>query len=242
MATSRAERQKGSVAIGPIEYQMRFRDLIERAADRGETKEARPATIGPYLTVSREAGSRGAEVAEKVGARLGWAVLDKELVNGLSDELKLEPRLLQLMDETRSDWFSETLLNLFNSRLVLQHSYVSLVGKVVALAASEGKVVIVGRGANLILPPEGGLRIRVIAPREFRVAMTARVEGIDERSAAKRIDEVDDNRREFVRRHFRCDATESTHYDLVVNTGAFGIDGAVDVIAHAIELKGLTVS
>jgi hypothetical protein len=227
MATSTAERQKGSVAAHPIEYQMRFRELVERAANRSETTAARPETMGPYL---------------KIGKRLGWAVLDKELVNGLAEQLKLEPRLLQLMDETRSDWFSETLLNLFNSKLVLQHSYVALVGNVVALAASEGKVVIVGRGANLILPPDGGLRVRIIAPRDFRASKTAEIEGIDLRSAAKRMDEIDDNRREFVRRHYRCDATDSAHYDLVVNTGAFGIDRAVDVIVKALELKGLVVS
>lgn len=242
MTTSTAERQHGSVATGLVEYQMRFRELMERAAGRGEEAVVAPKTFGPYLTVSRECGSRGAEVAQKVGERLGWAVLDKELVNVLADQLKLEPRVLQLMDETRADWFSETLLNLFNSRLVLQHSYVALVGKAVALAAGAGRVVIVGRGANLILPPEGGLRVRVIAPRDFRIGAFADAEGIDRRLATKQVDEIDTNRREFVRRHFRCDPADSSLYDLVVNTGSFGIDGSAALILRALETRGLPIS
>jgi cytidylate kinase len=240
--TSQAERQSGGIATGPVEYQMRFREIAARAAGCDRAAAPREDTWGPFVTISREAGSGGVEVARRIGERLGWAVLDKELVNGLAEDLKLEPRLLELMDETRSNWFSETLLNLFHSRLVLQHSYVDLVGKVVALAASAGRVVIVGRGANLILPREHGLRARVIAPLEHRVAELARTEGIDRRSAARRVEEIDGSRRDFIRRHFSVDAASSELYDIVVSSAAFGVEGAADLVIRALELRGMPIS
>ena len=58
----------------------------------------------------------------------------------MAERLGLESRLLELMDETRVGWFSETLLNLFNSRLVLQDSFVSMISRAMALAALEGPV------------------------------------------------------------------------------------------------------
>jgi cytidylate kinase len=238
MTTSSAERQKGGVAAGLVEYQMRFRELISRAAERGRATPA-PATFGPYLTISREAGSKGAAMARAVGERLGWSVLDKELVNGLADDLKLEPEILELMDETRSNWFSETLLNLFNSRLVLQHSYVDLVGKVVALAAAEGRVVIVGRGAHLILPPVNGLRVRIVAPAATRSAEIAESAGLDERAARRQIDEIDANRQDFIRRHFRRDAADASQYDLVLNSGSLGVEVGVEIIIRTMERKAL---
>jgi cytidylate kinase len=216
---------------------MRFQGLLERAASGVEAKEA--PVPGPYVTISREAGSGGAEIARRLGQRLGWSVLDRELVNALAQRLELEPRLLELMDETRVGWFSETLLNLFNSRLVLQGSYVSMLSRVIALIAFDGKVVIVGRGGNLVLPPGGGLRVRVIAPREMRLKSFADREGLDRKAAGARLDQIDNSRADFVRRQFHADVRDASNYDLVLDSVRFGLGGSVDLICRALELRGL---
>jgi cytidylate kinase len=243
MATSTAERQKGGIATALVEQQMRFREVLSRAAAARTAASALPRTFGPYVTVSREAGSGGGAIARRVGERLGWTVLDRELVDGLADRLKLEPRVLELMDETRANWFSETLLNLFNTRLVLQHSYVDLIGKAVALTTASEPTVIVGRGAHLILPSEHGIRVRVVAPRALREAAIADSEGLTPAAAAaRRMDELDDHRQSFIRRNFKQDAADPYLYDLMINTGRLGIDGAVELILRSLELRGLLSS
>ena len=238
MVRTPEERQSGDVATEPAEIRMRFRRLLERAVLDDEPP--REPVLGPYLTVSREAESSGAEVARRVGEWLGWRVLGRELVQDLAHQLELEPRLLELMDETRVGWFSETLLNLLNSRLVLQGSYVSMLSRSIALAAYDGPVVIIGRAANLVLPPEVGLRVRIIAPRGLRVTALANREGLDLRAAGDRLDKIDANRSDFVRRHFHTDASDPHHYDLIVDTARLGIDGAADLICRALQLRGLT--
>ena len=238
MSTSTEERIRGGIATNQVEYQMRFRDIITRASARAETEfEAR--TPGPFLTVSRDAGSGGAEVAQRVGERLGWAVLDKGLVNRLAGDLELEPRALEVLDETRANWFSETLLNLFNSRLVAQQEYVERVGNVCALVASSDPVVIVGRGAHLILPRQLGFCVRVIASRPSRVTTLSEAEGLDQSTAEKRIDEIDADRRGFIRRNFRKDLDDAALYDLIINTDTFGVEGSADVILRSMEVRGL---
>ena len=239
MSTSAEERRSGGVATTQVEYQLRFREIIARAGAQPAPEFEKQRTVGPFLTISREAGSGGAEVSRRVGVRLGWAVLDKELVEHLANDLKLEPRALKLMDETRADWFSETLLNLFNSRLVAQQAYVELLGKVVALATASEPVVIVGRGAHLILPTENGLRVRVTAPRRSRIEAISRAEGLDLPAAEKRMDAVDADRFGFIRRNFRSDVTDASLYDLVANAGTLGADGCVEVIIRALEVRGL---
>lgn len=230
-------RPLAAVAAEPADARMRFQVLLERAASVDEKR--RTPVPGPYLTISREAGSGGAEIARRVGSHLGWSVLDRDLVNGLAERLELEPKLLELMDETRVGWFSETLLNLFNSKLVLQDSYVSMLSRVIALAAFEGRVIVVGRGANLVLPPDDGLRVRVIAPRALRMASLAKREGLDRKVAAARLDEVDTNRANFVRRHFHTDASDAANFDLVIDAARFGLGGSADLICHSLELRGL---
>lgn len=242
MVRSPQERQSGGVAVKPAEVQMRFHDILARSAGERGAHELRKEDFGPFLTVSRQAESGGAEVARAVGSRLGWSVLDKELVEDLAERLKLAPQMLALMDETKSDWFRDTMLNLLNSRLVLQDSYVAMLGRVILLAAYDGRVVIVGRGAHLILPREHGLRVRVVAPLEARVARLQERERLDAAAAEKRIENIDRSRADFLRRHFRSATDESQLFDLVLDATTFGIEGSADLICRALEVRGLIAS
>lgn len=226
-----------AVAAEPADFRMRLQGVLEKAAAAAEAEKV--PVPGPYVTISREAESGGTEIARRLAERLGWSVLDRELVNKLAQRLELEPRLLELMDETRVGWFSETLLNLFNSRLVLQGSYVSMLSRVIALAAFDGRVIIVGRGANLVLPPDDGIRVRVVAPRALRLAALAEREGLDRKEAAIRLDEIDTSRVEFIRRQFHADVRDATLYDLVIDSARFGLGGSAALIHRALELRGL---
>lgn len=230
---------RSGVASKAVEFQMRFRDIVSRAGGEGPKAPPEDRRLGPYLSVSREAGSGGAEVARLVGERLGWPVLDRELVEQLAKELEVTPQLLELIDETDSNWFRDTVLNLLETRLVLQDEYVDRIGKVIMLAAYEGHVIIVGRGANLILPREAGLRVRVVATSEERTAYLARQSDIDERTAARRMGELDRSRREFIRRHFRCDPDDPCNYDLAIDRGPFGLEGTAEVVLAAMRVRGL---
>ena len=137
------------------------------------------------------------------------------------------------------DPVGDTVLNLLETRLVLQDEYVDRIGKVIMLAAYEGHVIIVGRGANLILPREAGLRVRIVATSEERTAYLARQNDIDGRTAARRMGELDRSRREFIRRHFRCDPDDPCNYDLAIDRGPFGLEGTAEVVLAAMRVRGL---
>jgi cytidylate kinase len=228
-----------SVAVRPAELQMRLRELLERASEARTPLVEETAQLGPFLTISREVGSGGAEVARLVGLRLGWAVFDKELVDDLARQLELSPEMVELLDETRSDWFHETMLSLMNSRIVLPNSYLSMLGRVLHLAAYEGKVIFVGRGGHLLLPRETGLRVRVIAPREVRLATFQEREQLRADEAARELDRLEAGRADFVRRHFHHEPDDPYQYDLVLDSSVFGMDGCAELVCRALELRGL---
>ena len=229
----------GGVAVRPAELQMRFRNLLEQAAKAREPLVERPAQLGPFLAISREVGSGGAEVARRIGQRLGWSVLDRQLVEDLARRLELSPQMLELLDETRSNWFHETMLNLMNSKIMLQNSFLTVLGKVLHLAAYDGKVIFVGRGAHLLLPRERGLMVRLIAPREVRLAVIREREKLDAAEAGRLLDELEAARAAFIRRHFHRDPDDPSQYDMVLDSSVFGIDGCVELVCRALELRGL---
>lgn len=217
-----------------VESRLRLDEVLGRAtAERAPSKK-----LGPFISVSRQLGSGGAEVANLAGKRLGFKVLDRELVEQLAEQLEVSPRMLQLMDETRSNWFRDAILSLVEPRLVEQASYVGMLGKVMLLAAYDGKVVFVGRGANFLLPPKAGLRVLVVGSRADRMRRVREREGLDLKGAERRLAELDQGRADYIRRNFYADVNDPAHYDLVVDTSAFGVDGAVDLVVKALELKG----
>ncbi|MCK5379406.1 MAG: cytidylate kinase-like family protein [Acidobacteria bacterium] len=230
---------KHTVSTHPAEARMLLDDLTRRLEAEADTATRGRPALGPYVTISRLSGSGGSSIARALAKEMGWEVLDRELVEGLARELELDPRRLELMDETRTNWLRDTIFNLLDSRLVLQDSYVTLLGRVMALAAHKGRVIFVGRAGNLVLPRDDGLRVRIVAPRPWRVRHTADREGLGEAAASERVASLDAARADFVRRHFRVDADDPSAFDLVLDAAALGSEGVVTLIKTAMEIKGL---
>jgi len=238
MTRTPQERQR-SVHDRAVEFQMRLQEVLQRVAD--ETTHASEArALGPFVTLSRQTGSGGAEVARRLGARLGWTVLDRELVERLARRMSVGPEMVKLMDETHSNWLSDTLYSLVDSRLSIEDAFVRSLARVLVLAATQEPVIVVGRGANWVLPPEAGVRVRVVAPAEQRRSRLAAAAGIDEKAAEKTMRGMDESRSEYVRRHFHCSVDDPSGYDMVLDSSSFGLDGSVDLICRALALRGFT--
>jgi cytidylate kinase len=91
--------------------------------------------------------------------------------------------------------------------------------------AASGNVILVGRGAAVIsagLPHV--LRVRLVAPFEFRVRHFAQSHGIPETEAVRAVRTNDTARRRYVRAYLNSDVTDALHYDLVINTESHGFE------------------
>lgn len=207
--------------------------------DRGESApggEGRlPPPSGFTITVSREAGSLGNSVAAEVGRRLGWPVYDREILDKVAERLRRPPSHLQAVDERPGSWLEETLSGLFAEHRVSIDTYLKHLIIVVRGLGAAGRCVIVGRGANFILPPETTLRVRLVASPEDRVRVMARRLGLSPREAAARVDATERERIAFVERHFGKDVTLPLHYDVVLNMSRLSVKEGADVITRMLE-------
>jgi cytidylate kinase len=193
----------------------------------------RRARTGPYISISREAGAGATHVARLVGQRLGWDVLDKELLDFMTQRYKLPRDMLDIVDENRANWFHDMLGGFFDSRVVTQDSYVIHLERITYLAAMHGRVVFVGRGAHLFLPRDNGLAVRIIAQRKMRIEAIMRRANLSQEEAALMTDEVDAARAALCRRHFHQDITDPLGYDLVINASRWSPEAAADLIVDA---------
>jgi hypothetical protein len=208
-------------------------ELRDRAV-RHEAEDAGPQRVLRFVTISRETGVEGGEIGRCVGGRLGWEVFDKNLLDRIADRFHIPRMMLDLVDETKSNWAFDVLGTWMDHKLVPHDKYVACLTRVVLTAARRGHGVFVGRGAQFLLPRNDVLAVRVVASAKYRVQRIMAELGMLEADARRHMTEVDEERREFVTHFFHHDITDPHEYDLVINVDRCGKMGAVQTILAAV--------
>jgi cytidylate kinase len=203
-----------------------------------EEKTERPSGR-PVVTVSREPGSGGRLLAQKLAARYALDLFHQEVLHKMAAEARVSAQMLATLDERGLSVLEDWIASLVHDRHLWPDQYLQHLMKVIGTIGKHGAAVVVGRGANFILPPEGRLRIRVVAPREVRIDNVMREYGANREDAARRIIRTESDRRAFVRKYFYADIDDPLHYDLVINTEIFDLDTAVDMVGSAMERQPL---
>jgi cytidylate kinase len=205
------------------------------------------------ITISRQYGAGGSEVAARVASTLGWRVVDNELVERVAARAGLTPEDVAQREE-RVSTFIERLARTVvaaTPELVVppeaggtapslsEVDLVRLTERVVEEAATEGRVVLVGRAAPAVLARErDAIHVKVVAPRDWRVRAVAERLGVPPEEAGRLTDETDKNRARYHRQHYQRDWSDPANYHLVLNTAALGLDGAAAMIVARARALG----
>lgn len=227
-ATSKRPRDVAQIANEQMEKWLLSPELTEFMQQAHEVRA--PLRTGPYIAISREAGAGATQIARLVGQRLGWDVLDKELLDFMTQRYDLPRDMLEFVDETKANWVHNIFGTFFDSRVVSQEKYVILLERIMYLAALHGRVVFLGRGAPFALPRDRGLAVRIVAPKDFRVTRTMRLQSLSRSAATKQLDEIETGRRDFCKRYFHQDIHDPHAFDLVLNVGRIGPEVAAETI------------
>jgi cytidylate kinase len=199
---------------------------------RGERPAERPHR--PVVTVSRQYGSLGGEVARRVADQLKLDLFDRELIHEIAESTHLSERVVSALDEKDRELLTDWMTSLATNAYLSPAGYIYHLTRVVGAIAHHGGAVIVGRGAHLILDPGKSLRVLVVAPLETRVQTVMQREGLSEREARRRATQVEADRKAFLMKHFHVESDDPTRFDLVVNTGLLGVEGATEAVSAAV--------
>ncbi|UCG06468.1 MAG: cytidylate kinase-like family protein [Desulfobacterales bacterium] len=213
-----------------IEEQMRRWQLM-RAQKPGEEPGM------PVITISREPGSGGRIVAKRLAEKLELEVFHQEVLHEMAKSAEVSAQLLETLDEKGLSVLEDWISSLVYDRHLWPDQYLHHLMKVIGTIGKHGRAVIVGRGANFILPPDNRFRIRVVAPQKLRIQRVAENFSISEDEAERRVIRTESDRRAFIRKYFNADIADPINYDLVINTGTLSIDNAADIIIAAVAKK-----
>ncbi len=196
--------------------------------------EKKKEKVTPAITISREPGSGGRFVAEKIAEIMELDVFHQEVIHQMAENANVSTRLLETLDEKGlnilEDWIAS-----FNKKHLWPDAYMKHLVKVVSTIASHGHAIIVGRGANFILPAEVSFRIRIVSPRKSRINNIARTFVVSGEEAKQRIIRTESERRAFIRKYFYSDISDPTNYDIIINMENISIDAAAHAVKCALE-------
>ena len=201
------------------------------------------------VTISREYGSGGGEIAARLAQHLGWRLVDHEVVTQIAKRLGVEEEDAAAHDERAEGWVMQFLTTMqtvgpmvaLPSDMIFppdEAAYTRALRDVVNGAVLAGQSVIVGRGSQIILRERRDtLHVRIIAPLTLRIAYVAQRENLSHSAAQQRIQQKDQDRRRYLSATYHSVPDNAHLYDLTLNTAVLDLDSCVTLIAQALAAK-----
>ena len=197
------------------------------------------------ITVEREYGSGGGEVAQLLSERLGWKLWDHLLTEEIARLANCPKAVVEVREERNDPLYYrlfksflrgsyEGSINAYKLKLVDSETILKLTERVVRHAAGKGNCVIVGRGSQHFLEdnPET-LRVFLYAAREDKVRRVM-AGGKTEREALELVDTVDHDRIDFIQRYFGVEWPTRSLFHIMLNTSV-GEDIVVQTILELMK-------
>jgi len=206
----------------------------------------------PVITITRQYGSGGSAVAKRAAESLGWTLIDNEFVEEVARRAGLPaeevaqreeraPGLLERLARTLAVSSPELFITAASVPQVEadEETIAKISERVIREAAAHGRAVLVGRGAQALLAQRpDALHVYVIAPRDFRIKLAIERLGVDPAKAEKVLDETDRQRDQYVKVNYGRHRQDPLNYDMVLNTGRLGLEGAADLIVVEVRRRG----
>jgi cytidylate kinase len=199
----------------------------------------------PLITISRQFGSGGSEIAERVARALDWHLYDNAVVNEVAKRLGMQPAEVSAREErvpslperiasAMALGMPEVMPTVADLPLRPNEDRISeMTTRVMEEAVLAGPAVLVGRGAQSMLASRAdALHVFCYAPPEALASYAVSNLGVAREDAARVVAENNHQREQYVKRHWKRDWRDFANYHLCVNTAWLGIDGAAELIVH----------
>jgi cytidylate kinase len=188
----------------------------------------------PTITLSMEPGSGGSILAQKIADRLDFDLFNREIVEAIAKSSEIRETVIASLEKDRLSGIEDFIASLVKDYYIHPDLYLEHLLKVISTIAKHGRAVIVGRGANFILPAHEIFSVRVIAPLEIRIRNVALNYKVAAEEAKRRVIRRESRRKAFVRHSFNADISDPLHYNMVINTGKMNIAAAVEAVIAAV--------
>lgn len=196
------------------------------------------------ITIGRQFGSGGSRVGRALGEKLGIKCYDKEILLEAAKESGLCDEVAMQYDEMGHKSFLYSLAtsgyygNNIDYQPINAKLYSAQFQLIRSFASKEESCIFIGRCADYVLEDtENVTRIFLTADLDYRIKEVVKRENIKEAEAIKLINKMDKQRAAYYNFYTSKKWSDVTSYDLCINVGKTGIDGAVNMIMEYLKME-----
>ncbi|MHC4942540.1 MAG: cytidylate kinase-like family protein [Planctomycetota bacterium] len=211
------------------------RSQLSIQAQKEKDKEAEPHTIPPSITFSIAYGSGAHDVVKIVATKLGYQVLDREIIDGICQSTPIQRRIIEALDKGDRSVVPSMPEQIFTRHFIDDTRYLNTLIRVVRFISMLGPMIFIGRGACHVLRETEALNVRIIANYEDRVERVVAEEGLARAKVEAKIYEEDEMRERFIRNYFKKEIDDPTVYHMVLNTSRISEELAAGMVIRAYQ-------
>lgn len=189
------------------------------------------------ISISREFGSGGHDIAERIADMLGLPMYDRKILRDIAEDMDVNVELLHKYDERPRNYMLTRRVGKYSNSMedILvekQFEYIS------RKAESGESFVIVGRCAETVLREFDGLiSVFITGAKEYKCGRIMREKSLNEADAAAEMAKVDRKRRQYHNRYSDHKWGDSRFYDLCIDASHLGVEGTADILERYISAR-----
>jgi cytidylate kinase len=198
-----------------------------------ERKIEKPEHVepGPVIAITRDPGCDGESIAQKIAEEFDLVLFDGKIVEEIAMDAHVSEQVVATLDKSFRSELDDWLAGFAGGPTLSTFQYMQSLRRVLFSVAAHGSAVILGRGANFLLPPEKKtLGIRLVAPLEVRVIKTMQALGLSQEDAQTHLTRMEHEQQTWVRKHCNADTKDATHYHLVINTALVRLETIIQMV------------
>lgn len=189
------------------------------------------------ISISRELGSGGHDIAEQIAGELGVPMYDRSLLREIAKDMNMDVSELQAYDEKPKNYILTRRVGKYSNSMedILAEKQFEFIRK----KAGEGEsFVIVGRCAETVLREYDGLiSIFIRGDREYKLGRIMEHYQLNEEEAQEKMSKIDRKRRQFHNRYSDHKWGDANFYDVCINSSHLGVDGTAKILREYIDAR-----
>ena len=198
------------------------------------------------ITIGRQLGSGGKEIAEILARELGVKLYDKTLLQEASRESGIDAEVFEMADERESGSFFGSLFSIHGSiseympgeSFLDSNKLFEIQSEAIRNIAENESCIIVGRCAEYVLREHPAMiSIFITADYNDRVSRIMNSNGLEQEAAIEFIEKGDKKRRSYHDYYATTHWGEARCYDLCVNSSRLGLEGTVTLLKQFIKAR-----
>ncbi|MBW2492720.1 MAG: cytidylate kinase-like family protein [Deltaproteobacteria bacterium] len=182
-----------------------------------EKEDIHPIKLLPTICFSRIIGVGAVEIADILARKIGYRVVDRQILEHITNEIKLRNITAASFDKRYPGKMSEYLSDLFNESSFPDNDYNRHLFATIRSIAGLGPTIFIGWGTHLVLPRERVMAVRFVCSKAYRIKRLATILNVEEQEIERKLEDFNLKQSYFFKKVYHLEKASTQEFDLVIN-------------------------